>query len=136
MKRTVKVVGAVTINEQGQILCALRSPTMSQPNVWEFPGGKVEEGEKPEDALVREIKEELSCKVEVHELVEDVVHEYPTIIVHLLTYKTKIVEGTPMAKEHAELRWMALDELSSLQWAPADVPTVEAFVCGKVRMKY
>ncbi|MDQ0246157.1 8-oxo-dGTP diphosphatase [Bacillus fengqiuensis] len=136
MKKTVKVVGAVSINEQGEILCALRSPQMSQPNLWEFPGGKIEEGESPEESLVREIKEELGCTVEVYELIEDIVHEYPNIIVQLLTYKTKIVEGTPTAKEHAELKWVTLDELKSLQWAPADIPTVETLVSGKVHIKY
>lgn len=135
MKKTVKVVGAVSINEQGEILCALRSLKMSHPNLWEFPGGKIEEGESPEESLIREIKEELGCMVEVYELIKDVVHEYPNIIVHLLTYKTKIVEGTPTAKEHAELKWMPLEELPSLQWAPADIPTVEAMLAGKVKME-
>ncbi|HWO95684.1 MAG TPA: (deoxy)nucleoside triphosphate pyrophosphohydrolase [Bacillus sp. (in: firmicutes)] len=133
MKKTVKVVGAVAINEQGEILCALRSPKMSQPNLWEFPGGKIEEGESPEESLVREIHEELGCTIEIYELIEDVVHEYPNIVVHLLTYKTKIVEGTPIAKEHAELKWVPLEELSSLHWAPADIPTVEALLAGKVK---
>lgn len=135
MKKTVKVVGAVSINEQGETLCALRSPNMSQPNVWEFPGGKIEEGESPEESLIREIKEELGCTVEVYELIEDVVHEYPNIVVHLLTYKTKIVEGAPTAKEHAELKWMRFDELRSFQWAPADIPTVEALVAGKAKVE-
>ncbi|WP_078410118.1 (deoxy)nucleoside triphosphate pyrophosphohydrolase [Priestia abyssalis] len=135
MKKTVKVVGAVSINKQSEILCALRSPNMSQPNVWEFPGGKIEEGESPEESLVREIKEELGCTVKVYELIEDVVHEYPNITVHLLTYRTKIVNGTPTAKEHAEIKWMALEELSSLQWAPADIPTVKALLSGKVNIE-
>lgn len=135
MKRTVKVVGAVSINEQGEILCALRSPRMSQPNVWEFPGGKIEEGESPEESLIREIKEELDCTVEVYELIEEVVHEYLNIIVHLLTYKTEIVAGAPTAKEHAELKWMTLEKLRSLHWAPADIPTVEALLAGKVKVE-
>ncbi|MCP8968603.1 (deoxy)nucleoside triphosphate pyrophosphohydrolase [Ectobacillus ponti] len=126
MKKLVKVVGAVTYNESGEILCALRSPDMSLPNLWEFPGGKIEEGEQPEETLVREIQEELDCTVDVYELIADVVHEYPNIIVNLLTYRTKIVSGTPTAKEHAELRWVPLAELHTLEWAPADVPTIEA----------
>ncbi|MDQ0246168.1 8-oxo-dGTP diphosphatase [Bacillus fengqiuensis] len=125
MKKTVKVVGAVSVNEQGDILCALRSPEMSLPNLWEFPGGKIEEGEKPEQSLVREIQEELDCTVEVYELIEDVVHEYSNVIVNLLTYKTKIVEGTPKAKEHAELKWVPLQELRLLEWASADIPTID-----------
>ncbi|WP_028403291.1 (deoxy)nucleoside triphosphate pyrophosphohydrolase [Ectobacillus panaciterrae] len=134
MKKTVKVVGAVSFNEQGDILCALRSTEMSHPNLWEFPGGKTEEGEKPEEALVREIKEELDCTVEVYELIEDTTYEYEKVIVNLLTYKTKITKGTPEAKEHAELKWVPLQELRSLEWAPADIPTVEALLSDKANI--
>jgi 8-oxo-dGTP diphosphatase len=132
MKKTIKVVGAVSFNDKEEILCALRSPNMSLPNLWEFPGGKIEEGERPEESLIREIQEELGCKVEVYELIEDVVHEYSNVIVNLLTYKTKIVEGIPTAKEHAELKWVPLKELRSLEWAPADMPTVDKLLEDKV----
>ncbi|PIB68840.1 NUDIX domain-containing protein, partial [Pseudomonas sp. 2822-17] len=71
MKKQVKVVGAVIENDRNEILAALRSPTMSLPNLWEFPGGKIEEGESPTEALIREIKEELDCTIEVNELIED-----------------------------------------------------------------
>ncbi len=131
MKKTVKVVGAVSVNDNGEVLCALRSPNMSMPNLWEFPGGKVEQGEEPEESLVREIEEELGCRVEVYEMIENVVHEYPDIIVNLITYKTKIVEGLQKAKEHAELKWVPLEELYSLEWAPADIPTVDALRMSK-----
>ena len=72
MKKKVKVVGAVIENEQGEILCALRSPIMTLPNLWEFPGGKIEEGELPKQSLVREIQEELEADIEVNELLETV----------------------------------------------------------------
>jgi 8-oxo-dGTP diphosphatase len=132
VKKTVRVVGAVIYNEQNEILCALRSPEMSLPNLWEFPGGKIEEGENPEETLVREIQEELGCTIEVYEKIEEVYHEYPNVIVNLLTYKAKIVEGEPKAKEHAELKWVPLQDLNSLEWAPADIPTVEALLANKV----
>ncbi len=125
MKKQIKVVGAVIRNKQNQILCALRSPEMSLPNLWEFPGGKIEMNEKPEETLVREIQEELGCVIDVSELVEDVVHEYPAIIVNLLTYEAKITNGTPIASEHAKLEWKEVSELHELEWAPADIPTVE-----------
>ena len=128
MKKKVKVVGAVMENENGEILCALRSPEMALPNLWEFPGGKIEEGEKPEETLVREIEEELECRIEVGELVADIVHEYPTFIINLITYKAKITNGTPVATEHAELRWVPLKDLRTLEWAPADVPTIDALL--------
>jgi 8-oxo-dGTP diphosphatase len=130
MKKTVRVVGAVIMNEQNKILCALRSPDMSLPNLWEFPGGKIEEGEAPEETIVREIKEELGCTIQVHDKVEEVHYEYPSVIVNLLTYKAKIIHGAPTAKEHAELKWVPLQELHTLKWAPADVPTVEALLTG------
>lgn len=128
MKKKVKVVGAVIENEQGEILCALRSPIMTLPNLWEFPGGKIEEGELPEQSLVREIQEELECEIKVHELVADIVHEYPTFIINLITYKATIVNGTPVMKEHAELKWVSVEQLRSLEWAPADVPTIDALL--------
>lgn len=125
MKKQIKVVGAVIRNKENQILCALRSPEMSLPNLWEFPGGKIEDGEKPEETLVREIKEELGCVIEVEELVEDVVHEYPAIVVNLLTYEAKVIDGIPVASEHAKLDWKEVSELEELEWAPAVVPTVK-----------
>lgn len=128
MKKQIKVVGAVIRNDQNQILCALRSPEMSMPNYWEFPGGKIEKDERPEEALVREIREELGCEISVSELVEDIIHEYPEIIVNLITYEAKIKSGTPVVNEHAELEWKEITELKELEWAPADLPTVEKLI--------
>lgn len=126
--KIVHVVGAVIENESGEILCALRSATMSMPNLWEFPGGKIQEGENPEDALTREIKEELNCTVTVGALIEDVVYHYPNIIVHLSTYKTSIIEGTPKPLEHEKLAWVKREDLLKLEWAPADIPTVRKLI--------
>ncbi|GGI10912.1 (deoxy)nucleoside triphosphate pyrophosphohydrolase [Gottfriedia solisilvae] len=125
MKKQIKVVGAVIRNNENRILCALRSPEMSLPNVWEFPGGKIEKGERPEETLVREVYEELGCEIEVFELVEDVLHEYPSIVVNLLTYEARIKTGRPVPNEHAKLAWKKISELEELEWAPADIPTVE-----------
>ncbi|MEI3895181.1 MULTISPECIES: (deoxy)nucleoside triphosphate pyrophosphohydrolase [unclassified Bacillus (in: firmicutes)] len=125
MKKTVSVVGAVICNEKNEILCALRSPTMSLPNYWEFPGGKINEGEMPQEALIREIKEELGCLITVGEKIEEVDHEYENIIVHLATYKAYIESGIPKALEHADLKWVQVEKLLELKWAPADIPTVD-----------
>ncbi|MDA2701386.1 (deoxy)nucleoside triphosphate pyrophosphohydrolase [Bacillus cereus] len=124
MQRKVSVVGAVIINEKNEILCALRSPTMSLPNFWEFPGGKIEEGETPQEALVREIKEEMGCLITVGEKIEEIEHEYADSIVHLVTYKSVINSGVPKALEHRELKWVNFNNLIQLKWAPADLPTV------------
>lgn len=128
MKKVIEVVGAVIHNEQGQILCALRAPDMSLPDVWEFPGGKIEPGEEPRATLVREVQEELGCAIDVAEMVEDTTHEYETIVVRLLTFHAAIVEGAPTPREHAELRWLFPQELESLEWAPADIPAVQTLI--------
>lgn len=132
MKKTIKVVAAVCTNEQDEVLCALRSPIMTLPNLWEFAGGKIEKDETPEQSLVREIKEELGCTVSVHELIADVSHEYPNIIVNLLTYRSTITAGTPAAREHAEIKWVPRQQLRSLEWAPADIPTIDKLLAEKV----
>ncbi|KIQ81409.1 MULTISPECIES: (deoxy)nucleoside triphosphate pyrophosphohydrolase [Bacillus] len=126
MKRRISVVGAVIFNENNEVLCALRSPTMTLPNYWEFPGGKIKNGEEPQVALVREIKEELGCSITVDEKVEEIEYEYETIIVHLTTYKAQILEGIPKALEHTELKWVRVKDLNNLYWAPGDIPTVES----------
>lgn len=128
LKKTIKVAAAVIQNDNNMILCALRSPIMSLSNLWEFPGGKLEEGENAQEALVREIEEELGCKIEAGEVIADIHHEYEKVIVNLISIRAKIVDGEPVAKEHAELRWVPVSELESLEWAPADLPTLTALV--------
>lgn len=125
MKKTVKVVGAIILNEADEVLCALRSPNMSLPNYWEFPGGKVEENESLEEAIVREIKEELNCLIETNQIFHEYTHEYEHIFVNLITVLCRLVDGTPTASEHAELKWINKKNLTGLQWAPADIPTVD-----------
>lgn len=132
MKKTIKVVGAIIENSNLEILCALRSPKMSMPNLWEFPGGKIEKGESIRQAIEREIREELSCKVKYIEDFNDNTHEYDNVIVNLITVKCKLIEGTPTASEHSKLIWLKRENLDSLKWAPADVPAVEELKKEKV----
>ena len=132
MKKLVKVVAAIIENEKNEVLCALRSPEMSIPNMWEFPGGKVEKGEDVFTALIREIDEELHCKVETaYSVFNDNTHEYETFIINLLSIKCKIIEGTPTANEHSKFIWLKRENLSSLKWAPADIPAVEQLMNEK-----
>lgn len=126
MKKQIKVVAAIIENDQNEILCALRAPEMSMSNLWEFPGGKVEKNEDPHSALVREISEELGCTIETsHEIYNDNTHEYDAIVVNLFSIKAKIVNGTPIAREHSKLIWLKRENLPSLKWAPADLPAVK-----------
>ncbi len=125
IKKTVHVVGAIIENDNKEILCALRGPEMTLPNYWEFPGGKIEQGESKEEALKREIQEELGCTIEVFDHVEDTTYEYEKVIVRLETFIAKVVSGIPKVSEHAELKWMTRQELPSLNWAPADIPAIE-----------
>lgn len=125
IKKIVHVVGAIIENETGKILCALRGPEMTLPNFWEFPGGKIEEGETKEEALKREIQEELGCTIEVFDQIEDTTYEYEKFIVRLETFMSKVISGTPTLSEHAEIRWVSREELPSLNWAPADIPAIE-----------
>ncbi|KGX87038.1 (deoxy)nucleoside triphosphate pyrophosphohydrolase [Pontibacillus litoralis] len=124
MKKDIYVVGAVII-ENGKILCAQRGSLKSLPLMWEFPGGKIEHGESPQQALQREIVEEMQCKVEIGEQIEHTVHEYDFGVVHLTTFYCTLLEGEPILTEHIAFKWLAAHELPSLDWAPADIPAIE-----------
>lgn len=124
MKKNIHVVGAIIIDND-KILCAQRGPGKVLSLKWEFPGGKIEDGESPQEALKREISEEMNCKIEIGEQVDHTVYEYDFGIVHLTTFSCKLVEGKPELTEHVAIKWLASHELSSLDWAPADIPAVE-----------
>lgn len=131
MKKQLKVVAAIIENNQDEFLCALRSPQMSQANMWEFPGGKVEQNEDLFSALKREIDEELGCKIETVEIFHENVHENENITINLISIKCRIVNGTPSPREHSKLMWLKQENLSSLKWAPADIPAVEQLMNEK-----
>lgn len=133
MKKLVKVVAAIIENEQNEILCALRSPDMAIPNMWEFPGGKVEKNEDIYTALKREIEEELNCKIETSaEVFNDNTHEYDFFIINLISIKCKVIQGTPQPSEHSKLIWLKRENLASLNWAPADIPAVNQLMQEKI----
>lgn len=124
MKKNIHVVGAIIVAD-GKILCAQRGRQQTLPLLWEFPGGKIEETESPEDALSREILEEMGCVIQVGEQVEHTVHEYEFGVVHLTTFYCTLVSGIPTLTEHARIVWLSPNELKTLEWAPADIPAVE-----------
>jgi 8-oxo-dGTP diphosphatase len=132
MKKNVHVVGAIIENDKHEIFCALRNPNMVLANYWEFPGGKIEVGESPEQALSREILEEFNCSIQVGEKVEDTIHEYEKFIVHLETYKATIIKGEPIVLEHAEIRWVPRNQLLELNFAPADIPAIKKILAENI----
>lgn len=125
MAKIIKVVGAIIVKD-GRILSAQRGPGKSLAYLWEFPGGKIEEGETPQQALQRELIEELKIKVEVaEEIFDQVSHEYDFGIVNLTTFICHLKEGSPVLTEHVDVRWLHPSEIKTVEWAPADIPTVE-----------
>ena len=124
MKKLVRVVGAV-IEHQGNILCAQRSEQMSLPLLWEFPGGKIEQGETDIEALKREIQEEMKCDLAVGEKVTTTTHEYDFAIIELTTHRCTLQETMPILTEHSQIKWLAPKALHQLEWAPADIPAVD-----------
>jgi 8-oxo-dGTP diphosphatase len=118
------VAGAVV--EGGRVLAALRPPEVARGGLWELPGGKVELGEADADALVRELREELGCDVEVVGPFGETVHDYGDVAIRLVGLAARVVRGTPAAREHAEIRWVSAEALGTLTWAPADLPLLPA----------
>lgn len=123
MVKQIDVVGAVIVRGNA-VLAAQRGHSMVLPLTWEFPGGKIEPGESSVQALAREIAEELNCEVEVGDEIVTAEHAYDFAVVRLQTFYAKLISGEPTANEHAQLKWIPVDELQTLEWAPADLPTV------------
>lgn len=125
IKKQINVVGAILINE-GKILCAQRGEEKSLAYLWEFPGGKIETGETPRQALKRELSEELLIQVEVaEEIFETTTHNYDFGTVQLTTFICQLKQGSPILIEHIAIKWLEPSKLTSLDWAPADIPAVK-----------
>lgn len=124
MKKQINVVGAVIVRDN-KILCAQRGLAGSLGGMWEFPGGKIESGETPRKALEREIREELLCTVKVGDEVTTTTYEYDFGSVTLTSFYCELLDGEPQLTEHEDARWLKRNELSTLEWAPADIPAVE-----------
>jgi mutator mutT protein len=120
--KTVRVVAAIII-ENGKVFATQRGYGEFKDG-WEFPGGKIEPGETPEEAIVREIKEELDTEVEVIELLDTVEYDYPTFHLSMGCFICKIKSGDLVLKEHEAAKWLTKDTLGSVKWLPADMGLV------------
>ena len=120
--KTVRVVAAIII-ENGKVFATQRGYGEFKDG-WEFPGGKIEPGETPEEAIVREIKEELDTEVEVIELLDTVEYDYPNFHLSMGCFICKIKSGDLVLKEHEAAKWLTKDTLGSLEWLRADMGLV------------
>jgi len=123
MTAEIHVVGAA-VRRGEEILVARRGSGMSLAGMWEFPGGKVEAGESPAEALVRELDEELAIQVRVDELIGRSTFTTADRVIALDVYWCHLLDGEPFPHEHDEIRWVGREELATLDWAPADVSIV------------
>lgn len=126
--KTIRVVAAVikAQNENGKpMIFATQRGYGEMKDGWEFPGGKIEPGETPQQALKREILEELDTDIEVGELIDTIEYDYPTFHLSMDCFWCTIVSGDLVLKEHEAAKWLTKEELSSVDWLPADITLVD-----------
>lgn len=126
--KTIRVVAAVikSINENGTpMIFATQRGYGDFKGGWEFPGGKIEEGETPEEALTREIKEELDTEIKVGELIHTVEYDYPNFHLSMDCFWCEIVTGDLVLKEHEAARWLSKETIDDVDWLPADIELVQ-----------
>ena len=120
--KTINVVAAVIMKE-GKVFATQRGYGEFKDG-WEFPGGKVEAGESPEEALCREIREELEVEVNVGDLIDTIEYDYPAFHLSMKCYACTIAGGSPHLLEHEAARWLSADQLDSVAWLPADITLI------------
>ena len=126
--KTVRVVAAVikAINENGEpIVFATQRGYGEFKGGWEFPGGKIEAGETPQEALKREIMEELDTEISVGELIETIEYDYPTFHLSMDCFWCEIVKGDLVLKEHEAAKWLKKEQLDDVEWLQADVTIIK-----------
>lgn len=120
--KTINVVAAVIMKE-GRVFATQRGYGEFKDG-WEFPGGKVEAGESPEEALRREIREELEVEVNVGDLIDTIEYDYPAFHLSMKCYACTIAGGSPHLLEHEAARWLNAGQLDSVAWLPADITLI------------
>ena len=126
--KKIDVVAAILINKDHQVFCARRKDVGELALKWEFPGGKIEYGETHQEALKRELKEELELDVVVNDFLMTITHQYNSLHLTMHNYYCSIIGGTIVLNEHTEYKWMPLDKILSLDWAEADIPIVKELI--------
>ena len=121
--KTIKVAAAIIIDED-KVFATQRGYGEFKDG-WEFPGGKIEEGETGEKAIIREIKEELETKIQVQEKIDTIEYDYPNFHISMECFICKIEEGNLVLKEHEAAKWLKKDELYTVDWLPADIGLIE-----------
>ena len=120
--KTIEVVAAIIIKD-GEVFATQRGYGEFK-GWWEFPGGKIEPNESKEEALIREIKEELDCTIKPIKFALDLEYQYPTFYLKMSCFEAEITEGTPKLLEHNDAKWLTKDQLDSVNWIPADIEAV------------
>ena len=121
----INVVAAVIKDDRGKILITQRNLKKSQGGLWEFPGGKIEPNETKEQAIIREIKEELTIDINVKNYIDEKIFTYPEKDINLIALECSIINGNIELLEHEDYRWVSSSELENFEFAPADMFIVE-----------
>lgn len=126
--KTIRVVAAVikSINQNNEpVIFATQRGYGDFKDGWEFPGGKIEEGETPQESLKREIREELDTDIKVNALIDVIDYDYPSFHLSMSCYWCEVINGNLTLKEHEAARWLTVQQLHEVQWLPADLKLIE-----------
>ena len=134
LSHIVKVTAAILVKDD-KIIIAKRGPDDKLAHKWEFPGGKIEINETPEQCLKREMKEEFDIDVSVGEYLGSSIYHYDHISIELLAYRTYWEDGEIDLKDHDEFKWISLEQLAEFDFAPADLVFVEKLKNGEIAIQ-